>query len=97
MNKLNWVDSIKAICMIAVYLLHSETYYGTAGVSYGYAVQPFYVNAFFFVSGYLFFRKYLNLRMLTNTNGGGVLVRLKKRILPLNNSYTSVLNDNIST
>ncbi len=41
MNKLNWVDSIKAVCMIAVYLLHSEMYYGTAGVSYGYAVQPF--------------------------------------------------------
>lgn len=77
MNKLNWVDSIKAICMIAVYLLHSETYYGTAGVSYGYAVQPFYVNAFFFVSGYLFFRKYLNLKMLTNTNGGGYWYALK--------------------
>lgn len=71
MNKLNWVDSIKAVCMIAVYLLHSEMYYGTAGVSYGYAVQPFYVNAFFFVSGYLFFRKYLNQQMLINTNLGG--------------------------
>lgn len=97
MNKLNWVDSIKAVCMIAVYLLHSEMYYGTAGVSYGYAVQPFYVNAFFFVSGYLFFRKYLNQQMLTNTNLGGVLARFKKCILPLSNSYTSVLNDNIYT
>lgn len=97
MNKLNWVDSIKAVCMIAVYLLHSEMYYGTAGVSYGYTVQPFYVNAFFFVSGYLFFRKYLNLEISTNANLGGVLARFKKRILPLSNSYTSVLNDNIYT
>lgn len=70
MNKLNWVDAIKAICMIAVYLLHSEKYYGTAGVSYGYVVQPFYVNAFFFVSGYLFFRKHLNKKMSIMEGGG---------------------------
>ncbi len=46
--------------MISVYLLHSEAYYGTGGFSYGYLLQPFYVNAFFFISGYLFFRKHLN-------------------------------------
>ena len=60
MNKsLHWVDAVKAICMISVYLLHSEAYYGTGGVSYGFFLQPFYVNAFFFVSGYLMFRKYM--------------------------------------
>ncbi len=57
---LHFVDVIKAISMISVYLLHSEAYYGTGGFSYGYLLQPFYVNTFFFISGYLFFRKYLN-------------------------------------
>ncbi len=56
---LHFVDVIKAISMISVYLLHSEAYYGTGGFSYGYLLQPFYVNAFFFISGYLFFRKHL--------------------------------------
>lgn len=62
--KFFWIDAVKAICMFAVYLLHSETYYGTGGTSYGYVLQPFYVNAFFFVSGYLFFRKYLDKEQL---------------------------------
>ena len=45
--------------MISVYILHSEAYYGINDISYGHFLQPFYVNAFFFVSGYLFFRKQL--------------------------------------
>ena len=47
--------------MISVYILHSEAYYGINNISYGHFLQPFYVNAFFFVSGYLFFRKQLQL------------------------------------
>lgn len=41
--------------MLCVYLLHSEAYYSGNGQSVGLFAQPFYVNAFFFVSGYLFF------------------------------------------
>lgn len=55
-----WIDNVKAICMIGVFLLHSEVYYGFGSVQYGVFFTPFYVNAFFFVSGYLMFRKYLN-------------------------------------
>lgn len=58
-NDLHWIVAVKAICMISVYLLHSEAYYGTGGISSGFFLQPFYVNAFFFVSGYLMFRKYM--------------------------------------
>lgn len=58
-NRLFWIDAVKAICMICVYLVHSRVYYGGSGIDYGYIVLPFYVNAFFFVSGYLFFRKYM--------------------------------------
>lgn len=55
-----WVDLVKAVCMLCVYILHSEVYYGTGGVSWGRIVTPFYVNGFFFVSGYLWFAKNLN-------------------------------------
>lgn len=59
-NNICWIDLVKAICMILVYLLHVESYTGMAWIkSYGYLLQPFYVNAFFFVSGYLFFRKWI--------------------------------------
>lgn len=44
---------------MSVYLIHSEVYYGVNYISYGHLLQPFYVNAFFFISGYLFFRKQL--------------------------------------
>lgn len=56
-----WINLLKGICMISVYLLHAEVYTGMAWVkSYGFVLQPFYVNAFFFVSGYLLFRKWLS-------------------------------------
>lgn len=59
-NKIGWIDLVKAICMISVYLLHVESYTGEFWTkSYGYLLQPFYVNAFFFVSGYLFFKKWM--------------------------------------
>jgi peptidoglycan/LPS O-acetylase OafA/YrhL len=53
-KQIYWINTLKAICMISVYVLHSEAYYG-ARVTYGYFLYPFYVNAFFFISGYLFF------------------------------------------
>ena len=46
-KNIKWINTARALCMISVYLLHSEFYYGDAGFSYGYALTPFYVNAFF--------------------------------------------------
>lgn len=45
-EELFWVNTVKAICMISVYLPHSEVYYGINTISYGQILQPFYVNAF---------------------------------------------------
>lgn len=61
-----WINYLKAICMFSVYLVHSEIYYGINTISYGHILQPFYVSAFFFVSGYLFFRKHI--QTVTNYN-----------------------------
>ena len=96
-EKLFWVDAVKAICMIGVYLLHSEAHYGTGGISYGYWIEPFYVNAFFFVSGYLFFRKYLKDDLLINFKWGGVLPRNAKCFVPFDNPDSIVLNACLSS
>ena len=47
-KNIKWINTARALCMISVYLLHSEFYYGDAGFSYGYALTPFYVNTFIF-------------------------------------------------
>ncbi len=62
-EKIEWINTIKALCMIGVYILHTQAYMG-AGNGGGYnaliynIISPFYVNAFFVVSGYLFFMKW---------------------------------------
>ena len=61
MNKKNiiWINNIKALAIIAVYLIHVQTIYGySIGLLKG-LISPWYVNAFFFVSGYLIYRKQL--------------------------------------
>lgn len=80
MNKhLTWIDSLKGICMLGVYLGHSEEYYGS-GDGMGFWVRPFYVNAFFFVSGYLFFGKWLEKSRLLD---GGYFEALKNVLFRL--------------
>lgn len=65
--------------MIGVFLLHSETYYGYGDLQLGIIFRPFYVNAFFFVSGYLLFNKY-NTKIL---DGGGIAKLLKTYCIDL--------------
>ncbi len=78
-----WIDAVKAICMFSVYLLHSEQYYGMGDISYGRFLMPFYVNAFFFVSGYLFFRKQMKISqsVLKPQNFKNGLVNLLYRLV----------------
>jgi len=55
-----WINYTKAISMILVYLVHSQLYYGYMMDNLNIFIHPFYVNSFFFVSGYLLFRKQLS-------------------------------------
>ena len=57
-----WIDAVKAICMIGVYL-----------INYGYFVTPFYVNAFFFIRGYLLYNTLIHCDLI----GGGDFESLK--------------------
>ena len=59
-KSINWINAVKALCIILVFLRHSENYYG---VHLGWVdglYLTIYVNAFFFVSGYLLFWKQLS-------------------------------------
>lgn len=59
-KNINWINAVKGLCIIFVFLSHSASYYG---VRLGWAEAlflPFYVNAFFFVSGYLLLWKQLS-------------------------------------
>lgn len=80
-----WIDIVKAVCMLSVYLCHSEVYSG-GKVLMGNLVHPFYVNAFFFVSGYLFFKKNLN----GNHNWGGVFRKNKECGISFSHPNSSV-------
>ena len=54
-----WIDSVRAICMILVYYVHAQDF---SGIHYSFdhgLISSIYVNAFFIVSGYLLFGKQL--------------------------------------
>ena len=84
-NRLNWIDTLKAICMIGVYIAHTEGF-TTQNSTLSKAVLPFYVNAFFFISGYLLYKKYLKKEIIENfsfnTYKKGVLNSLLKIAIP---------------
>lgn len=90
-----WIDAVKAICMMAVYLMHSQVYYGTGGINYGYALRPFYVNGFFFISGYLFFNKYSTKGILTDVKWGGVLAGNKKHHFQISSPYYNIFSHTV--
>ena len=59
-KEIKWINYVRAICMFIIYASHCVSYYGFS-IPYVFSVtDPIYVNAFFFVSGYLFFRKQLS-------------------------------------
>ena len=55
-----WINNLKAFCIIIVYLRHCELYYGVNMGCIDLLFLTFYVNGFFFASGYLLFWKQLS-------------------------------------
>ena len=65
-KKILWINYIRAISILFVFFVHSEAFYDfNCGVNA--FIHPFYVNAFFFVSGYLLYRKQLSSQLLNHT------------------------------
>ena len=59
-NDINWINVVKALCIMLVFLRHSESYYGISLGRFDGLYLTIYVNAFFFVSGYLLYWKQLS-------------------------------------
>lgn len=57
---INWINLVKALCIIFVFLRHCENYFGERLGWIDGLYLTIYVNAFFFVSGYLLFWKQLS-------------------------------------
>lgn len=64
-NDILWINYVKAISIIMVYFVHCNQYYGINMGLINSFIHPFYVNAFYFISGYLFFRKQLSEPLLS--------------------------------
>ena len=71
-KELLWINLLRAICILCVYYVHSQSYYGFGIKGITAYIHPFYVNSFFLVSGYLLFRKHLS-TPLVNLNGSTFL------------------------
>jgi hypothetical protein len=74
-----WINNVKALCMLIVFLFHSEWYleYDLSIVDSFYT--PFFINSFFFLSGYLLFRKQLTMHTVKESlrdylQGGGKIL-----------------------
>lgn len=73
---------IKALCISSVFWVHCQLYYGVWTSSINQFIHTFYVNAFFFVSGYILFLKQISTPKINETailyirNGSGKLLLL---------------------
>ena len=77
-SSINWINILKVLCMVLIYLNHSEIYCSTTVGELRNIYLPFFVPAFFFVSGYLLFMKQLKEPLISlsakdwfNSIGGG--------------------------
>lgn len=75
---INWINAAKALCIIFVYIRHCEGHYDDIYMDWPIngLFLTFYVNGFFFISGYLLFWKQLSTPRILETRkeyltGGG--------------------------
>ena len=59
MKNIIWIDWARCICMLFVYWLHVGMF-SSAPIEFPISYGPFFVNAFFFISGYLLYKKLKN-------------------------------------
>ena len=56
-ERLHWIDFARGLCMIAVVFYHTESYYIDVYHVFQYNWLSNFLKAFFFLSGYLFYKK----------------------------------------
>ena len=60
-HKIHWINFIRALCIIIIYFIHAEEFFGFTIRGFDKYLLPIYVNAFYFVSGYLMFKKHITI------------------------------------
>ncbi len=55
-----WINAVRAFAIMAVFLSHVQAIYGYSIGKMHLFISPWYVNSFFFISGYLLFKKQLS-------------------------------------
>ena len=85
-KEIHWINILKFICIILIYLYHAEFYCGVGETTLQFFYLPFFTNSFFFVSGYLLLKKQLSAPLILcdrstwyYAEGGGI--SLLKNIL----------------
>ena len=75
-----WINNVKALSIIAVFFVHCELYYGFTLDAANLFIHPWYVNAFFFVSGYLLFWKQLTVPKILEDRRRYVAISKEHRV-----------------
>ena len=60
-KNIRWINYIRAICCIMIYYIHAEEFFEFSIKGLSKYILPVYVNAYYFVSGYLLFKKQMPL------------------------------------
>lgn len=88
MNKeIVWINWVKIFCILFIYINHSEIYCQSFFI-YRNIYLPFFVNTFFIISGYLFYKNYTS-QELTNTSS--LMDDKKKKIIIKNILFKLVI------
>lgn len=73
-KEIGWINTLKAICMVLVYAYHTSVYCGYESLGFR-IYSPFFVTSFFFISGYLVYRKIQD-SIVTKSNQGKSVISL---------------------
>ena len=87
---INWINVTKALCIIGVFFVHCQLYYGCMFDGLDKFIYPFYVNGFFFVSGYLLFWKQLTLPKI-DEDRRSYIIRGSGKMLIVNILYRIII------
>ena len=64
-NEIDWINMAKAISIFLVYLFHTEFYMQLDFPNIKCFYTPFFTHVFFFISGYLIFRRQLSTKIIS--------------------------------
>lgn len=87
-SNLHWINNCRALGILMIFFVHCASYYNYNIKNISLFIHPVYVNLFFFISGYLLFRKQLSepvinesFRAFPCSSGQGLLENICFRLI----------------